>query len=145
MLPLDVDQRTEYRLWNELQRREERELYEGSLLEFCTRAWREIDPAPFEYNWHMRVVAGQLEALARGETRDLILNLPPRTGKSQASWMSVVRARGLPARPPARAAADGARLACTAAGAARTRCCIRCNKERPGKASRRSVTDRPAA
>src|SRR5260370_175076 len=82
MMPLDVDQRTEYRLWNELQRREERELYEGSLLEFFARAWGEIDPAPFVENWHMHVVADQLEALAMGKTRDLILNLPPRTGKT---------------------------------------------------------------
>src|SRR5260370_384303 len=82
MLPLDVDQRTEDRRWNELQRREEGELYEGTLPGFGARAWREIDQAPFEYNWHMRVIAGQLEALARGETRDLILNLPPRPGKT---------------------------------------------------------------
>jgi hypothetical protein len=50
-------------------RRAERRRCEGSLFEFFARAWREIDPAPFVENWHMRVVADQLEALARGETR----------------------------------------------------------------------------
>jgi phage terminase large subunit-like protein len=70
------------RLLDERGRRAERKRCEGSLFEFFARAWGEIDPAPFVENWHMHVVADQLEELARGETRDLILNLPPRTGKT---------------------------------------------------------------
>ena len=66
----------------EYRRRQARERYEGSLYAFFERAWQEIDPAPFSGNWHHEVICEQLEALARGEMRDLIINLPPRTGKT---------------------------------------------------------------
>ena len=60
----------------------EREECEASLLAFFRRAWREIDPAPFEENWHHAAICEQLEALARGEIRDIVCNIPPRAGKS---------------------------------------------------------------
>lgn len=60
----------------------ERKACEGSLFEFFKRAWREIDPAPFEENWHHHAICEQLEALVRGEYRDAVVNIPPRTGKS---------------------------------------------------------------
>ena len=60
----------------------DRETYELNLLAFLERAWREIDPSPFQYNWHHAAICGELEALARGEYRDLLVNQPPRTGKS---------------------------------------------------------------
>lgn len=63
-------------------RRDERRRCENSLLEFFKRAWREIDPSPFELNWHHVVICEELEALARGEFRDYVLNIPPRCGKT---------------------------------------------------------------
>lgn len=62
----------------ELARRDERRECEGSLLAFLSRAWREFDPSPFVYNWHHEAICDQLEALARGEIRDLVVNIPPR-------------------------------------------------------------------
>jgi hypothetical protein len=91
---------TRLRLLDERGRRAERKRCEGSLFEFFARAWGEIDPAPFEYNWHMKAVADELEALARGETRDLIINLPPRTGKS--NLVSVTFPAWVWCQPPGR-------------------------------------------
>jgi len=63
-------------------RRDERRECENSLLAFFKRAWREVDPSPFELNWHHVVICRELEALARGEYRDYVLNIPPRCGKT---------------------------------------------------------------
>lgn len=67
---------------DENQVEQDREFYEGSLLRFFARAWREIDPDPFMMNWHHVAIAKELETLSYGENRDLIVNQPPRTGKS---------------------------------------------------------------
>jgi predicted phage terminase large subunit-like protein len=66
----------------EFARRRERRECEGSLLAFLARAWREFDPSPFIFNWHHKVLCEELEALARGEIRDSVINIPPRTGKT---------------------------------------------------------------
>lgn len=66
----------------ERERRIERRECEGSLLQFFQRCWKEVDPSPFVLNWHHIVICRQLERLARGEIRDLIINIPPRCGKS---------------------------------------------------------------
>lgn len=60
----------------------ERQECEASLLAFFRRAWREIDPAPFEQNWHHEVICDVLEDVARGYIRDAVINIPPRFGKS---------------------------------------------------------------
>jgi phage terminase large subunit-like protein len=66
-----------------VERQEERLFYEGSLTEFFRRAWREIgEPSPFSKNWHHEVIAAHLEAITRGELRHLIINIPPRHGKT---------------------------------------------------------------
>jgi phage terminase large subunit-like protein len=80
----------------------EREKYEASLIAFFRRAWREIDPAPYEHNWHFDVAAEQLEALAAGRIRDLIVNLPPRMGKS--NLISVIWPAWIWCQPPERKA-----------------------------------------
>ncbi len=66
-------------LWQELL---ERELDERSLRAFVSDAWRFVDPAPFQDNWHVDVICEHLEAVSRGQIRDLIVNQPPRTQKS---------------------------------------------------------------
>ncbi len=61
---------------------EGRELYEGSLIEFFRAAWNEIDKLPFKLNWHHECIAEHLIAVANGEIKKLLINIPPRTGKT---------------------------------------------------------------
>jgi len=56
---------------------------ECSLHEFLKQAWRVIEGGvPFIDNWHLHVVAEHLEACYRREIKNLILNVPPRSGKT---------------------------------------------------------------
>jgi predicted phage terminase large subunit-like protein len=56
--------------------------YEDSLYEFLKAAWKWIDPAPWVDGWHIDAIAMHLQAVADGEIRRLIINLPPRHCKS---------------------------------------------------------------
>lgn len=60
----------------------ERILAERSLLEFIKQGWRYIAPNQFEDNWHIAAICEHLEAVARGEIRHLLINVPPRSMKS---------------------------------------------------------------
>jgi len=53
-----------------------------SLREFVPQAWPLFDKAPFKSNWHLDVVCEHLQAVADGEIKRLIINVPPRTAKS---------------------------------------------------------------
>lgn len=53
------------------------------LYEFARIAWAQIDPAPFLDNWHLELLCHWLEKWARGQVRDLVVNVPPNTGKSR--------------------------------------------------------------
>jgi hypothetical protein len=66
----------------EIDRRELKQRYQDSFLEFVKRAWPEIDPAPLRLAWFHEVIIEYLEAVADGNLRSLIINCPPRTGKS---------------------------------------------------------------
>lgn len=55
---------------------------EDSLYTFLQYAWKYIDPASFTPGWPMEAVAEHLEAVARGEIKRLIVNIPPRCSKS---------------------------------------------------------------
>lgn len=55
---------------------------ELSLSTFFRRAWHAIDPAPYKHNWHIDLTAQAAEKLVTGESRNLIVNQPPRTSKS---------------------------------------------------------------
>jgi len=94
--PLTPQQQAELEILLKLKARDqEKARCEGSLFEFFKRAWVEIDPAPFEENWHHHAICEQLEALARGEVRDIVCNIPPRAGKTNLitvafpAWMWV--------------------------------------------------------
>ncbi|MGA1580294.1 MAG: phage terminase large subunit [Luminiphilus sp.] len=56
--------------------------YEEDLYEFLRAAWRWVDPSPFTDGWPIQAVAEHLEAVCDGEIRRLIINIPPRMGKS---------------------------------------------------------------
>jgi predicted phage terminase large subunit-like protein len=50
---------------------------------FTSRTFRELKAADnFSFNWHIEAVCSKLEAVRRGEIKRLIINLPPRQGKS---------------------------------------------------------------
>lgn len=55
---------------------------EASLYEFLKGAWPYMDPAPWVDGWHIDAICEHLEAIVDGTIRRLIINLPPRHGKS---------------------------------------------------------------
>jgi predicted phage terminase large subunit-like protein len=61
----------------------DKSLAADSLAEFVRQAWPLIEPTtPLQWNWHLDVICEYLEAVAGGEIRRLIVNVPPRSGKS---------------------------------------------------------------
>jgi hypothetical protein len=63
--------------------RRKAEVLKGSLWEFVKHFWPIIEPRKeFKDNWHIHVECDHLEALYRGEFRNLIFNVPPGTSKS---------------------------------------------------------------
>jgi predicted phage terminase large subunit-like protein len=60
----------------------EAERLEDSFYEFVKNAWSVVDPAEFVDNWHLEDICNHMEAVARGHCSRLLLNEPPRTGKT---------------------------------------------------------------
>ena len=54
----------------------------GGLREFIRRAWPLVESAELKWNWHLDAIAEHLEAVTRGEVRDLVINVPPGTSKT---------------------------------------------------------------
>lgn len=53
------------------------------LMEFTKQAWTVVEPQQeFKDNWHLHVIAEHLEAITRGEIKDLLINIPPGCMKS---------------------------------------------------------------
>lgn len=47
------------------------------------QAWHVVEPAtPFVDGWHLHAICEHLEAVSRGEIRNLLINMPPRHAKS---------------------------------------------------------------
>jgi phage terminase large subunit-like protein len=69
-------------LLSALDRLNERERCEGSLIAFFAAAWPQFDPAPVKINWHHELIAEHLEAVTRGEIRKLLISVPPRCSKT---------------------------------------------------------------
>jgi hypothetical protein len=58
-------------------------LAENSLHEFLRQAWPVLEPArPFVDGWHIGCIAEHLQAMESLEIRNLLINVPPRHGKS---------------------------------------------------------------
>ena len=55
---------------------------EESLYTFLKHSWKYIDASPFTEGWPIEAIAEHLQAVADGEIRRLIINIPPRMGKS---------------------------------------------------------------
>lgn len=60
----------------------EQELGHRNLIDFIRYGWANFDPAKFVDGWHVGAICEHLEAVARGEIRRLIINIPPRHMKS---------------------------------------------------------------
>jgi len=51
---------------------------------FCRKAWAWISAGePITWNWHLDAIAHQLDRVANGDNLRLIINIPPRNGKSK--------------------------------------------------------------
>jgi len=51
--------------------------------DYVPQAWNIIEPTtPFLPNWHIDCIAEHLQAVTDGQIRNLIINMPPRNGKS---------------------------------------------------------------
>lgn len=55
---------------------------EESLYDFFRAAWPYIDPATWVDGWHIGAICEHLQAIVDGQIQRLIINLPPRHGKS---------------------------------------------------------------
>jgi predicted phage terminase large subunit-like protein len=55
---------------------------EESLYKFLKTAWRYVDSSDFTDGWPIEAVAEHLQAVADGQLRRLIINIPPRCAKS---------------------------------------------------------------
>ena len=61
----------------------DRKLAERSLADFVRQAWPVLEPrTPYLENWHLELLIEVLEAVAAGQILRLIINIPPRFGKS---------------------------------------------------------------
>jgi len=59
------------------------EKYRRSLREFTKAAWPTIEPGvDFQNNWHVDAISDHLQAVAEGDIKRLIINVPPRHMKS---------------------------------------------------------------
>src|SRR6266705_2226186 len=66
---------------------------------FLRMAWHVIEPGkPFVPGWHLDAIAEHLEAVSRGDIKRLLVNMPPRHGKS--SLISVLWTTWLLLRDP---------------------------------------------
>lgn len=60
-------------------------LAEKSLIEFIKQGWNVLEPNnPFADGWHLHAICEHLEAVASGQIKKLLINIPPRHCKSLA-------------------------------------------------------------
>lgn len=63
-----------------------RTLLRGDFYGFIHRSFCELNPqTPFRPNWHVELIAAELERCRGGETKRLIINVPPRSLKSHCA------------------------------------------------------------
>lgn len=61
---------------------QESALLESRFIEFFRGAWSSVDPSVLQTNWHHEAIAEHLEAVAYGQIRKLLINVPPRFTKT---------------------------------------------------------------
>ncbi|WP_331256837.1 hypothetical protein [Candidatus Bealeia paramacronuclearis] len=65
-----------------LERLIEKRECEESLYSFLQRAWPYMETGTFAPNWHLKMLSEILEEVFRGNIRRLVINIPPRYGKT---------------------------------------------------------------
>lgn len=55
---------------------------ETSFYGFARQAWNCFEPDPFVSGWHIHAICEHLEAVTRGDIKNLIINIPPRCMKT---------------------------------------------------------------
>lgn len=63
---------------------------ELSFVTFFKCAWQHMDTAPYKHNWHVDIISEKAEDLIEGRSRRLIVNVPPRTGKSSLLSVALI-------------------------------------------------------
>lgn len=64
---------------------EEAERLEGNLTEFVRAAWPSIDATPYQDSWAIEALCDHLEAVTLGQIPRLLVNFPPRCGKTKVA------------------------------------------------------------
>jgi hypothetical protein len=62
---------------------------EDSLYMFLRSAWKYIDSSPWRDGWPIEAVAEHLQSVVDGDIRRLIINIPPRMGKSSITSVAL--------------------------------------------------------
>lgn len=62
---------------------------EDSLYLFLRNAWRYMDSSPWRDGWPIEAVAEHLQAVVDGDIKRLIINIPPRMGKSSITSVAL--------------------------------------------------------
>lgn len=69
-------------LLEELLKDEMYEKSEKSLYQFIINFWNTFEPSPLVNNWHIECIAEHVQAALKRQIRRVIVNVPPRSGKS---------------------------------------------------------------
>lgn len=92
--------RRAYVLFKLALRLKETQRLEHSFYEFLKAAWPHFDPAEFADNWHLQDICDHMQAVAEGHISRLLINEPPRTGKTAiisicfCAWIWAQRRKG---------------------------------------------------
>ena len=86
----------------------ERLRLEGSLIEFVEAAWPSVDAADYQETWAIDALCEHLAAVTEGKISRLLINFPPRAGKTTIAsaiwpaWTWAQRERSFRAGPSVR-------------------------------------------
>jgi hypothetical protein len=76
----------EQKLQREAERRAEIKRLEGSLTEFVRAAWSNgVDTSEYQDSWALEALCEHLEAVTKGHIKRLLINFPPRCGKTKVA------------------------------------------------------------
>lgn len=84
------------RLQSELSKRNEIRKLEASLIEFVRAAWPSIDTGDYQDSWAIEALCNHLQAVTEGRISRLLVNFPPRCGKTKVAsvcWQAWTWAR----------------------------------------------------
>lgn len=91
-----------------LPRAQERDRLEGSLIDFVRAAWPWIDSSEYQDSWAIEALCRHLQAVTEGRIDRLLINLPPRCGKTLVTsvcwpvWAWIRRQRNFRSGPQVR-------------------------------------------